>query len=322
MTWKDLLTLSVKRNRGGKIPLLLENTTEMGDLPGNGSADLAHQINATFKKRDDKQLTVYVHGAQSSFFKACVQAAQFYHFMRREGVMLTFSWPSTGRFLGYKKDVQFAAESVDRFADLIEFLAKNTDAEKINIIAYSAGAQVVAPGLAELRARHKGLSTNALKRKLRIGTAYFAAPDISLAPFANTYLPEFYQIVDNTTVTFHRKDGILGFATTANKESRLGRPDLGELTDEEIEFLEKAARANQLDAIDMQYSPTKRPLNFRAHGHWYTNEWVSSDVILQLLFHARPEDRGLKRKPEKQSYYFPADYPETLKELIKAARSE
>ena len=322
MTWRDLLTLSIRKERDGKIPLKLEGATEMGELPGTDAIRFADQINETLKKREDKQLTIYVHGANSSFFKACVQGAQFYHFMRREGVMLSLSWPSTGKFLKYHEDVQYAEASVTHFADLVECLAANTDAEKINVLAYSAGAQVVAPGLAELRERHKGKSDNSLKRDLRIGVAYFAAPDISLVKFTNTYLPKFYQIVDNTTVTFHRKDGVLNLATTAHKESRLGRPDESELTDEEIAFLEKAARAEQLDAIDMQYAPKKRPLNFRAHGHWYTNEWVSSDVIIQLLLHLRPEQRGLKRKPGKESYYFPADYPETLKRLIKESRGE
>jgi len=320
MTWQGLLNISTVRRNKNEVPLKLDHATQLATMPGSGSADFSKAINQTLAKRKDKQLTVYVHGAQSSFFKSCVQGAQFYHFMRRDGVLVSFSWPSTGSFLSYSKDVDFAAQSVEKFADLIEFLAANTKAEKINILAYSAGAQVVAPGLALLRERHRSESDAALKRKLRIGVAYFAAPDVSLTKFINTYLPAFYEIVDNTTITHHRKDGVLSWAQSANKELRLGRPNGAKFTEEEIAFLEKAARRELLDVIDMQYSPVKRPLDFKAHGHWYTNEWVSSDVIIQFLNHLRPDKRGLKQKPDSEAWYFPSDYPEHLKELIEEAK--
>jgi len=320
MTWRTLLDLSVFQERPEEIPLKLDVTTEMATLAGNNKDSFAAAINKTLRTSTNKDLTLYVHGAKSSFFKACVQGAQFHHFMGREGVLLSYSWPSTGSFFGYKKDVDFAAESVDKFADLIEFLAANTQAEKINILAYSAGAQVVAPGLARLRERHTSLSDTALRSKLRIGVAYFAAPDVSFIRFCNTYLPKFYKIVDNTTVTFNKKDSVLALAAISNKESRLGRPDGGELTEEEMVFLEKAAREERLDAIDMKYSPEKRRANFNDHGYWYTNEWVSSDIILQLITEERPEKRGLKRVPNSQLWYFPVDYGETLKGLVEEAK--
>jgi esterase/lipase superfamily enzyme len=316
MTWNDLLTLSIHKERSVEIPLGLENATELATIPGHDADAFSRAINRTLAKRQNKLLTLYVHGAKSSFFKSCVQGAQFHHFMRHEGVLVSYAWPSTGRFLGYDKDVEFAAQSVARFAALVEFLAANTDAEKINILCYSAGAQVVAPALASLRERFASLSTDAVRRKLRIEVAYFAAPDVSLTKFTNTYLPTFHEIVGNTTVTFHKKDGVLSWATSAHNESRLGRPDAGELTEAEIGFLEDAARRELLDAIDMQYSPEKRPFNFKAHGNWYSNEWVSSDVILQFVVGGRPDARGLKRKPDSEAWYFPPDYADTLKGLV------
>jgi len=77
------------------------------------------------------------------------------------------------------------------------------------------------------------------------------------------------------------------------------------------------AKQRRLDGIDMQYSPEKRPFDFMAHGHWYANEWVSSDVIIQFFTHERPDRRGLKKKPGSEAWYFPADYPETLKRVVK-----
>lgn len=322
MSWENLRDLSILSDRKVKIPLYLDNVTEIAEIHEHKAIELARAINQTLSKREDKQLTIYVHGAKSSFFKSCVQGAQFHHFSRREGVLLSFAWPSTGSFLGYKKDVEYAAQSVESFADLIEFLAANTDAEKINILAYSAGAQIIAPSLALLRERYPDEPEDVLRQKFRIGVAYFAAPDVSLKKFVNTYLPAFHKIVDNTTVTYHREDGVLAWAAVANKEIRLGRPDDGELDEQEIAFLEQASQQGLLDAIDMQYSPAKRLLNFRSHGHWYSNEWVSSDVLLQFLYHARPDERGLQRQPDSLSWYFPPDYPDGLRMMLKKLEKE
>ncbi len=322
MRWRDLLKFSTRRERKAEIPLRLGNTTEIATLPGKRAADFSREINRSLADHKYKEIVLYVHGAKSSFFKACVQGAQFHHFMVREGVLVSYSWPSTGRFLSYDKDVELAAQSVGKFAELVEFLATRTDARKINILAYSAGAQVVAPGLAMLREKHAGESAASLRRRLRIGEVYFAAPDVSFSTFTNTYLPAFIEIVDNTTVTFHREDSVLGFARFANKESRLGRPEDAVFTEREIAFLEDAAKHQLLDAIDMQYSPEKRPFDFRAHGHWYSNEWVSSDVIIQFFVHERPDQRGLKKKPDSEAWYFPADYPDTLKRLVEESKRE
>jgi len=176
MKWRDLLDFSTRR-RKQKIPVHLENSTELAAIPGSSGDNIARAIDRVLATKKDKEITIYVHGANSTFFLSNVQAAQFHHFMAHAGAMVAFSWPSTGNLFTYRKDVRFAALSVPRFADLVEFLAERTCATKINILAYSAGAQVASPGLALLRQRHPDDSAASLRRKLRIGQVYFTAPD-------------------------------------------------------------------------------------------------------------------------------------------------
>ena len=61
--------------------------------------------------------------------------------------------------LKYFTDVGNAAASVDPFARLIELLAEHTQASAIDVLAYSAGAQIVSPGLAQ--AGHGAAGRNA-----------------------------------------------------------------------------------------------------------------------------------------------------------------
>lgn len=101
------------------------------------------------------------------------------------------------------------------FARLIELLATHTKAKHINILAYSAGAQVIAPGLAYLADAHPDLTEEELKKKLRIGEVYFAAPDAEFQSFAERYL-KFTDIVGRTTINVNNNDSVLRISAFQN----------------------------------------------------------------------------------------------------------
>lgn len=84
----------------------------------------------------------------------------------------------------YKVDVLHASKTVPVFTRLLQFLALHTSARNINILSYSAGAQVVAPSLVLLREKHRDLDVKQVKEKYRIGEVYFADPDIEMKSFA------------------------------------------------------------------------------------------------------------------------------------------
>jgi len=320
--WRDLLLISTLRERNGRIPLELEAVQELDALPGSDGSSFAKRINAVIAERRRPEITLYVHGASSSFFRSVTQGAQFHHFMVHQTALLSYSWPSTGKFITYSKDVEFAKQSAANLADLLEYLAENTSARKINLLVYSAGGQVAAPALAQLRQRYPSDSDAALKRRFRLGEIYFAAADVSLDKFVDSYLPTFAGLVDRVTVTYHSKDPVLKFAQNSHDGViRLGRPDRRAITDEQVELLEGLARAGKLDLINMEYTTDERPVDFQAHGVWYLNEWVSSDAILQLLLHEDPLARGLEKKPGVEAWFFPTDYPQRLKQMADEARA-
>ena len=58
-----------------------------------------------------------------------------------------------------------------------------------------------------------------------------------------------------------------------------------------------------------------------SHSFWYDHPWVSSDVLLKLLFHAPPPARGLdpNRMANALAFWtFPADYAERLPAVARA----
>ena len=330
MNWEDLQRESLKQDRDKDLLLTQEFVRPMALF--NEEVDLQQMsaraegffdtVNKALRKTYDKDITVYVHGANSNFHRATAQGAQFFHFTGHNSIILSFSWPSAENIFRYKTDVLHAKQTIPAFSRLLEILAIHTKARNINIIAYSAGAQVVAPGLAYLHDLYPGLSSKELKKKLRIGEVYFAAPDTTLKSFVGRYL-KFSNIVNRTTITLNKNDRILFLAALQNRKSSLGRPDVDELDKSEIEQLIEVLDTVNLDVIDVGGS---KALNLgRSHDYWYSNSWVSNDLLMVLIFNASPEERGLVRSRTEVGstlYYFPDNYDAILPYLLKEQKDK
>ena len=330
MEWEDLKQQSLKTKQAKDLLLNQEYVKEIvqyskgDDLSKTSSqADgFFDRINNILDKTLDKDILVYVHGANSNFYRASAQGTQYFHFTGHNSLVLTFSWPSAENILKYKVDVRHAKKTVPAFARLLEILAHHTKAKNINILAYSAGAEVVAPGLAYLHDLYPELPTEELKKRLRIGEVYFAAPDTNFKKFVMLYL-NFRDIVERTTININQNDQILRFAAFQNGVSRLGRPDASELNEKEKQVLIAAMKTPRLDVLDVGRS---KALDIGgAHDSWYNHPWVSNDLLLLFLFKANPEDRGLEKfflQSGAEVYLFPLDYDSRVKQIIDEHRDE
>lgn len=325
MTWDELFQQSTTSDRDRKLLLSQKYIREMAkytrddDLRWSSSrADgFFDKINQLLAGAMDKDLTIYIHGANSNFYRATAQGAQYHHYTGQNSIVLTFSWPSAENLLKYKTDVLHARQTVSAFTRLIETLAHHTNARKINILAYSAGAQVVAPALAALPALHPELSGEELKKQLRIGEVYFAAPDTDFKPFLERYL-KFKDIVERTTININTNDTVLLLASLQNnKSSRLGRPDIGELDDGEKQMIIDLMNTPKLNVLDLGGSEALKL--GRAHDSWYSHPWVSNDLLLLFLFNATPEERGLNAHHYDTGgkvYRFPPNYDSRIKQIL------
>ena len=330
MSWDEVLELSLQKKRKKDLLLKQEYSREMAvyhltdDLntttpQANGFFD---EINQLLERSFDKDILIYAHGANSNFYRATAQGAQFFHFTGHNSVVLSFSWPSAESLLKYKTDVLHAKQTVPAFARLVELLATHTNVKHINILAYSAGAQVVTPALAMFEDIYPDLSKEELKNKLRIGEVYFASPDTAFKPFAQRYM-KFKDIVARTTVNINENDSVLRLSAFQNGMSRLGKPDYSEVTEEELNILIEASKTGKFDILDVSGSEV---LDIGgAHDSWYNNTWVSSDVLMLLLFNASPLERGLVEhqfKDRSIAYRFPDDYDQRLRTLVTERREE
>jgi esterase/lipase superfamily enzyme len=341
-SWEEIYELSLKGSQLKTDSLLtLQHTAEEGVLEKDISLDtltpdlreLFERFNAAIEKSATRDITIYVHGANNNFYRTASQAAQYRHFTGRHAIVVLFSWPSAESILRYGTDVRHIMQTVPTFVRFVKLLAKHTTARNINILSYSAGATLTTKSLAVLGRDATQTDRDSYRQSLRLGSIYFAAPDTDFDDFIDEYR-SYQDIVKNVTITINQYDSVLGLAREEHRskidsgfgdsqhrrsnKSRLGKPDLDDLTEEQASWILSQTRKPNFVVIGID--PTTIPgMSKGSHDYWYQSPWVSTDALLDLNFHASPENRGLAyTEGEKKAriWYFPADYETRVDEAL------
>lgn len=322
--WEKLFNLSTTAEKGKRPALKLETLEELAQFPLKGSditqpvntQAMADMVNHALERSIDKDITIYVHGANTAVYRASAQAAQYQHFTGQNSVVVVFLWPSAENLFAYGTDERHALRSAPAFARLLELLAEHTNAESINILTYSAGVQIASPALSIL-----GIKTEKEKRKaIRLGEIYYAAADIGVDTFTK-HLQRYIDMPRSTTLTINLRDSVLSMAAWRAKISRAGSPDTGDLSLEKNKWIQNASRQPGLNLIKVS-AETVSGMSSRSHDYWFTHPWVSSDLLTQFLFHKAPAQRGLAETVNDDGlryWTFPQDYPERIVEILNQA---
>jgi esterase/lipase superfamily enzyme len=331
--WEELHAESTTGERSKDYKISLERVSPMGSLKETDSLDdLSDElrqfftiINRALKDTSFKDITIYAHGANTGFYRSTAQGAQFEYFTGRNALVLVYSWPSAENILLYSKDVNHGRASAPMFARFVELLARHSQAENINILAYSAGSRLVDGALTNLGEKYADMPDAQARKALRLGQVYFAAPDVQEAIFLNSF-PKYLYLTQNVTLTLNTEDSMLNFAHKYSGGSRLGKFS----DDSEYEksgnkdWFIKAINSPRFDVINV--SASKIPdFEKKAHDYWYSNPWVSTDLLLQILSGAGPEERGLSNYETRLGewiWYFPPDYDLRSNKAIEALKNK
>ena len=284
---------------------------EMGPIAVGEVAEALADLNRYIETREIKELTIYVHGANNTFYWSVSQAAQFQFFTGNNAMVLAFAWPSPGSIWRYGADKRRGNRAATDLAYLIELLAFNSKATRINLLAYSVGGRVVGGALAQLGQRYKDPAT------LRIGQVYLTQSDQPLQEFVDT-LPTFFPLVEGLTVTTAAGDPVLTLASITDRKTRLGAVGEGDgealnVSDEHYAQLLDILNSDRMVLIDLRDVPAH---DYRfSHGAWYESPWVSTDVMATLLGGLSWQERALEQVTigDIHGYVFPEDYIERLK---------
>ena len=309
-------TSSVEHPRFGRV----ERVEELG-MAGTGEAgsqaerEFIARINDHLAGVRNQEVVLYVHGYRVTFDEVAVMMGSL-SFNLGYGATVAFQWPTGTHWWDYF-DCGRAEEYIPDIEHLIDLLGR-TKAEFINVFAFSCGSPLLAAALARLRARYPAEGLMSLAKRYRIGSVVFAASDVDLKTFAREYVPPIMDLARQSIVYMSRRDAALGFSSLAAGASRIGRPDVADLTREEIERLAADPRLQGIDVTDVRGAHEMGGM--RGHGYWYSNEWIANDVLLALRYPISPEKRCLVQvAPGKRMWKMPDDYPDCLvREFLKA----
>jgi esterase/lipase superfamily enzyme len=295
-------------------PGVVERVEELGSVPraqtmSEVERQLVARIDDRLAKLNNPMVVLYIPGYRVTFDDVAVMMGSLSGYLGR-GAMVAFPWPTGQKFWNYLTDCPRAERYIPDIERLVELLGE-TKAQHIDVIAYSCGSALLAQALARLRNLHPEADRAELARRYRIDDAIFAGSDVDLKTFARDWMPPIMDLASHTIVYYSRRDAALWFSKIVAGASRIGSPNIEELSVGELERLGSDQRFQGINVTDVRGAHEMGGI--RGHGYWYANEWVANDVLVALRFSFPPEKRCLVPAARAMTLWkFPDDYPDCI----------
>jgi esterase/lipase superfamily enzyme len=330
LTWEEARRISLAKNRTDRYPLQVRDVREFGILdrslhelepadvraaasPGPARR-FAEAVNARLARSTVKDVFVYVHGYLVVFDNPVLVASELWHFLGYEGAFVAYAWPSTPKRLAYFSDAETTATSARHLRVFLEYLAEETNAERIHILGYSQGTRLVGETIHSMALMHHDEPAETVREKLRIGRVMLVGSDIEQELFATYLVDGLLRVPEQLTVYVSEKDSALTFSRRLLGRGRLGEAlDPSQMQPHVVEFLERTPRVTVINVTQAAGATSGR-----GHDYFRSSPWVSSDILATLRYDLPPAERGLVRAPGSPVWGFPEDYVERLREALRS----
>lgn len=328
ISWEEARRISLAKNRSEKYPLKVTGIEEFGILDRSyhpfvqeellaqkspvPAQDFARLVNGKLATSTKKDVFIYVHGYKVVFDNPVLVATELWHYLGYEGVFIAYSWPSTPSRWAYFTDAETTSTSAFQLGTLLEYLAEETDAERIHIVGYSQGTRLVVKSLYRLALKYQYETREQVNQRLRIGNVILIGSDIDRQLMGTYIVDGLLDAMDSLTVYVSSKDKALGLSRFLLGRRRLGEMfQEGEISPDVARFLENEG---QLQFVNV--SQAEGAVGGNGHGYFRSSPWASSDILMTLRYGLAPADRGLVRADNAPIWSFPPDYVERLRAAI------
>lgn len=328
ITWEEARRISLLKNRSSNYPIKLTSVEELGILdrslhmftpsgvfpedPHAPAEQFARHIDEKLDRSEIKDIFIYVHGFKVVFNNPLLVAAELWHFLGYEGVFIAYAWPSTPSNRAYVADLETAALSSQNFRKLLQFLAEETHARRIHIIGYSAGTRVVIGALHQLAILHHGDTRQSIQEQVKIGNVILVGSDYDTQLFGGCIVDGMLKVPKSMSIYVSETDKALGWSKWLFKRHRLGQLVLEqEINPKVVRFLDKNQELQFIDVTGAQGSATGN-----GHAYFRKSPWVSSDILMALMYDLKPDERGLVQSEQMPVWQYPDNYIEKLSQVL------
>lgn len=325
ITWRQAREMALLKSRSKDYPIEVSAVTEYGVLdrsvtpyvdpgqqaatPAAATARFAAEVNRRLERTRQKDVYIYVHGYKVTFDNPVLVAAEMWHFMGYEGVFIAYSWPSTPEATAYVGDVDTAMGMARNLRELVHMLETNTAAERIHIIGYSAGTRLVSRTLEQMALLNRGQGPGGDRYGAKLENVFLISSDVDRSVFGAYLSDGILDVPRHLIIYASPKDEALRISEGITGHERLGEALAPDEVPPALAALLKARR-DRISYIDVSAAPDITAGN--GHGYFRGSPWVSSDLMMKLMYRLPPEVRGLVRDPGTGVLSFPADYDQRM----------
>ncbi|MBU3728103.1 MAG: alpha/beta hydrolase [Phycisphaerales bacterium] len=254
----------------------LKRNAESAAQLETAKAEFLALVKSKLDHSPSKDVYLYVHGFNNSFYDAVARAAILWHSISRQGVFIAYTWPAGyGGPFGYFYDRESGEFTIFHLREMLKVLVELPELERLHIIAHSRGTDVATTALRELNIgyRAQGLDPHTA---LKLETLMLAAPDLDVEVFAQRFwLENLGAVAKRTVVYFSSEDDAIGVSSWLfGSKTRIGALSQIKFSPAQGELLKQMP---QIQLVECQVSGFAS-----SHAYVFGNPAAMSDVVAVL----------------------------------------
>jgi esterase/lipase superfamily enzyme len=179
----------------------------LGDWSLEGVEPVSRLSDLLLPGGEPRDVLLYIHGFNTTFETAALDAARLSDGIRFRGETMVFSWPSKAKLFDYGYDRESAMWSRDELERVLSLLIASPAVGRIHVVAHSVGTMLSMESLRQIYARHGMAITD------KIGAVIFASPDIDMDVFTSSVerIPPLAPKITVVTATNDRALAVAGW---------------------------------------------------------------------------------------------------------------
>lgn len=223
----------------------------------------------------NRDVTIFVHGYNSTQAETAFRAAQLAHDLKQPGLKFIYSWPSQGKALGYVYDNDSMLFARDGLEQLVRNL-NTIGARHVNIVAHSLGGALLVETLRQIDIQQPGSAARLVDGVILI------SPDLDIEVF-HTQMKRLKKVPEPFVIFVSKKDKMLNISSMLRGKGRvrLGNIDnVDKIDDLPVEIVDTTAFS--ADAASSHFVAATSPalIALLSQPHAINRTFYSEDLSL------------------------------------------